>query len=170
MRLVLLPLIFCLVGLAAGAGAGWVLRPDPKDSRPETQAGDANSDGKVEAASDAAPEEGEPGSDISEFVRLNNQFIVPVVSDAQVKSLVLLSLSLEVETGLRERVYEREPKLRDTLLQVMFDHANIGGFDGAFTQADTLDILRASLTDAARNVVDGEVFGVLIVDIARQDV
>lgn len=108
-------------------------------------------------------------SGVSEFVKLNNQFVVPVVSDSMVSSLVVMSLSIEVETGLRETVFQREPKLRDALLQVMFDHANIGGFDGAFTEAGNLDVLRVGLTDMARQVLPKGVFGVLIVDLARQD-
>ena len=81
-----------------------------------------------------------------------------------------MSLSIEVTLGQRETVYAREPKLRDALLQVMFDHANMGGFAGNFTDGNTLDVLRAALTDSARGILGNSVAGILIVDIARQDV
>ena len=68
-----------------------------------------------------------------EYVKLNNQFVVPVVEDGRVAAMVVLSLSLEVEAGNTEAVYQREPKLRDAFLQVLFDHANVGGFCGSFT-------------------------------------
>ncbi|MEO0751714.1 MAG: flagellar basal body-associated protein FliL [Pseudomonadota bacterium] len=175
MRAVLLPVIFTVIGLAGGAGAGWFLKPqaEAEDVRVEelTQDGERQTD----AASRAAPSEKVDDMDAaenggsSEFVKLNNQFVVPVVSDGAVSSLVVMSLSIEVETGLRETVFQKEPKLRDALLQVMFDHANIGGFNGAFTNASNLDALRAGLTDTARLIVPGPVFGVLIVDLARQD-
>ncbi len=69
-----------------------------------------------------------------EYVKLNNQFVVLVMEGAEIQSLVILSLSVEVAAGQAELVYAREPKLRDTFLRVLFDHANMGGFDGPFTQ------------------------------------
>jgi flagellar protein FliL len=62
-----------------------------------------------------------------------NQFIVPVMKKGKVAAMVILSLSLEVKPGMTSKVYDMEPKLRDVFLQVMFDHANAGGFDGSYT-------------------------------------
>jgi flagellar FliL protein len=100
---------------------------------------------------------------------LNNQFIVPIVEDGRVASLVILSLSLEVETGTMETVYQKEPKLRDVFLQVMFDHANSGGFRGSFTDSANLRLLRKALVEAARSVLGADLKDVLIADINRQD-
>ncbi len=174
MRAVFLPLILAIFGLAAGAGAGWFLKPAPEPDSGKSEESQEEVVGQEDAASRAAPsekiDEMDPDSNgLTEFVKLNNQFVVPVVSDGTVSSLVVMSLSLEVETGLREVVFQKEPKLRDALLQVMFDHANIGGFDGSFTESQNLEVLRSGLTDMARLVVPGKVFGVLIVDLARQD-
>lgn len=176
MRAIMLPLILTLFGLGAGIGAGWFLKPAqeaPKEKADAPSATDKEmkpSDAGPSAAGMKVPDKKEEDTNgRSEFVKLNNQFVVPVVSNSSVSSLVVMSLSLEVETGLREVVFQREPKLRDALLQVMFDHANIGGFDGAFTEAGNLDILRSGLTDMARQILPKGVFGVLIVDLARQD-
>lgn len=111
-----------------------------------------------------------PGSnDALEYVRLNNQFVVPVVQDSVVRSLVVMSLTIEVHVGENERVFSREPRLRDAFLRVMFRHANSGGFDGRFTTPIALNPLRAGLRDAARDVLGTIVHDVLIVDIVRQD-
>lgn len=157
MRNLILPLVLCLLGAAGGIGTGLMLHPpaerlgvghtappEPADSSPET-----------------------PGE--TEYVKLNNQFVVPVVKDAHVNSLVVMSLSIEIDQGERDTVYAREPKLRDALLQVLFDHANMGGFAGMFTDGNTLDVLRMSLSETARDVLGDVVSSVLIVDIARQD-
>jgi hypothetical protein len=117
----------------------------------------------------AAAEPAEDESVPPEYVRLNNQFVVPVVEDRRVVSMVVLSLSLEVEPGSTEAVYQREPKLRDVFLQVLFDHANVGGFSGSFTDGDNLVVLRTSLREAAALVLGTSVRDVLITDIARQD-
>ena len=88
----------------------------------------------------------------------------------RVEALVVASLSIEVTGGSTQAVYQREPKLRDVFLQVMFDHANIGGFEGAFTSGERMDILRSALfLDAARSVLGTNVKDVLITEIARQD-
>lgn len=156
----LIPLLLILVGIGGGAAAGFVLRPTPEEVVQIDPCGD------TEAAAPAAPEV--PEGD-REYVKMNNQFVVPVMRDDRIAGLVVLSLSLEVGPGGKEQVYAREPKLRDAFLQVLFDHANTGGFEGAFTNSNTLDRLRRALLEVAVKVLDGQVSDVLITDIARQD-
>jgi hypothetical protein len=146
----LFPLLLALIGLGAGIGAGMTLRP-AKDH--------------VETA--AQPAEAAPP--VTEFVKLNNQFVVPVVEDGRVVSLVIMALSVEVTLGGSEPLYAREPKLRDALLQVMFDHANAGGFKGVFTDGANLILLRKALLEAAQNVLGDTAQDILISDIGRQD-
>lgn len=161
----LIPIILALIGLAGGGAAGYFLRPPPEEAGlAENPCG--NVPQSAEHGSEEAPAEGEP---TSEYVKLNNQFVIPVVEQGRVASLVILSLSLEVKVGGTEKVYAAEPKLRDSLLQVLFDHANSGGFRGAFTETANLDDLRQTLLEAARQVLGSEVSGVLISDIVRQD-
>jgi hypothetical protein len=163
----LLPILLALIGLGGGVGAGLVLRPAPA---PEDHAADAGAEPAAEGDhADAEGEDGEPDEGAPEYVKLNNQFVVPVVEKGRVAALVVLSLSLEVDPGSTEAVYLREPKLRDVFLQVMFDHANTGGFSGSFTDGSNLVVLRTSLKEAAAQVLGPLVTDVLITDIARQD-
>jgi len=150
----LLPLVLVLVGLGAGAGAGLFLRPTPAHD--------------AEATTDAVPEPAHPDT-LPEYVKLPNQFIVPVVEGGRITSMVILSLSLEVTQGSTDQAYQREPKLRDVFLQMLFDHANTGGFRGSFTDAANLVILRTNLLEAAKKVLGDMVSDVLITDIVRQD-
>jgi flagellar FliL protein len=83
--------------------------------------------------------------------------------------MVVLSLSLEVAPGHTEDVYSREPKIRDAFLQVLFDHANSGGFRGSFTDGSNLVVLRRALQEKAVAVLGDIVTDVLITEIARQD-
>ncbi len=177
----LLPLILALIGLGGGVGAGVMLRPDHQEvvaitpCGPAPEGGDAGqaAEGDKAAAEghgEAAPADGgEEGAPVSEFVKLNNQFIVPVVADGHVDSLVILSLSLEVKTGDGPKVYMAEPKLRDRFLQVLFDHANSGGFDGNFTASGHMEVLRNGLLEAARQELGATVGSILIESIVRQD-
>jgi hypothetical protein len=91
------------------------------------------------------------------------------MSGGKVISMVILSLSLEIEPGKSQDIYAREPKLRDKFLQVLFDHANAGGFQGSFTDGSNLVLLRKALLETANGVMGAMVKDVLISDIARQD-
>ncbi|WP_247743720.1 flagellar basal body-associated protein FliL [Shimia sp. R9_3] len=105
-----------------------------------------------------------------EYVELVDQFIIPVVNDSSVTSLILITLTLEVDSGATERVFQAEPRIRGALLQAMFDHANIGGFNGAFTNSSKLEPLRQTFVEVAQKVYGDEISDVLIVQITRQDV
>lgn len=164
----LFPLILALAGTGAGVGAGLFMAPSDED--PQAVAADGHADKAHEEppVADSHKDDGHGGSG-NEYVKMNNQFVIPVMSAKRVEALVVASLSIEVSSGGSQAVYEREPKLRDVFLQVMFDHANIGGFEGAFTAGERMDILRSALLDAARSVLGADVKDVLITEIARQD-
>ena len=183
----LMPIVLLLVGSGAGVGAGKFLRPAPemmeKSAEGHTGTEQAQGaegedhkggDGHGQADKDTHVEndEREDGDapEEMEYVKLNNQFVVPVVKDQNVASLVVLSLSIEVPIGQKDGVYQREPKIRDSFLRVLFDHANIGGFDGAFTDAVMLNGLRSALREVAQRDLGSDVVNdVLILEIARQD-
>jgi flagellar protein FliL len=170
----ILPAILAVIGLGGGVGAGYALRPaaDPAaaehPAEGEKPAADAHETASPEGETAGHEKSGEEEAG-PEYVKLNNQFVVPVVEKDRVAAMVVLSLSLEVEAGNTEAVYKREPKLRDALLQVLFDHANTGGFSGSFTDGSNLIVLRTSLKEAAALVLGTVVRDVLITDIARQD-
>ena len=154
-----------LVALAGGAGAGFVLhpKPDPTEMSETCESQPCPAD-KDETSYDA------PDPDISyDYVRLSGQFVVPVLDPDRVSALVVLSLTLEAKPGLEKKIEEKEPKLRDALLQVLFDHAQSGGFDGTFTTGQPMRDLRAALTVAARAVVGADAHGVLVTDVVKQD-
>ncbi len=159
----LLPILLALMGTGAGVGAGLFLMPPP-------DAPDEAADPCGDMTAKTAMAEEKPDTTPREYVKLNNQFVVPIVLSGRVTSLVVLSLSLEVSTGVQERVFSVEPKLRDGFLQVLFDHANSGGFEGSFTNVTTMETLRRSLHEVAGRVLGDIVSDVLITDIARQDV
>ena len=195
----LLPIILVVVGLVGGVGAGLFLRPVAEEAA-MAECVDASASHEVaepahgeEATANAhgAPEEppqeadcvetvhepsaaasGGHGAEASglQYAKLSNQFVVPVVSDGRVSSLIVLSLSIEVDASLLETIFSTEPKLRDAFLTVMFLHANSGGFNGEFTRKEPMSDLRGSLREAAQKILGPSVNDVLITEIVRQDV
>ncbi|MEW2911945.1 flagellar basal body-associated FliL family protein [Leisingera sp. JC11] len=159
----LLPVLLLILGTGGGIGAGILLAPAPEENHAAAEASHAPA-----AAIEEPAEESE--EDLREYIKINNQFVVPVVDRDQLTSLVVISLSLETAKGISDKVHAYEPKLRDVFLQVLFDHANMGGFRGAFTRSDVLEPLRTALREAAQKHVGKGIYDVLIMEISRQDV
>lgn len=157
----LLPIILMLIGGGIGAGAGFFMKPSPDMSceLPE----------ECEDATPAATVTEEVEVEEVYYVAMKNQFVVPVIQDELVQSLVVLSLSLESTPDHSETIFSRQPKLRDVFLQVLFDHAHIGGFNGAFTESSRLSVLKVALLEAAQSVLGPIVTDVIITDIVRQE-
>lgn len=166
----LLPIVLLLLGVGAGIGAGLMLGGD---APPENATADTGTEPEADSKPDeTAPTPKDPAEiDISAiaFVKLSNQFIVPVLTDGTVEALVVVSLSLEVDATATEEVLRIEPKLRDRFLRVMFDHSNVGGFNGSFTEAATMQPLRKALLETAQSILGEVVKDVLIVDLVRRD-
>lgn len=147
----MLPLILGLVGLIAGAGAGWVMRPSPPP---------------VDEA--AAPRLlTPPGS--TETLRLPGQYVVPLLTEGRVRSMVVLSLALDLSEGHGINLQRHEARLRAVLLQTLFDHANLGGFDGVFTAGEALIALRRTLLGVVRQELGDAVQDVLVTELLRQE-
>ncbi|RLJ41187.1 flagellar basal body-associated protein FliL [Litoreibacter meonggei] len=157
-----LPVVLLILGVGAGIGAGFALRPiPPVDDSTDVDVSEQHSQMKAVSKT--------PESELS-YVKINNQFVVPVIKQDRVSALVVLSLSLETLASETSAVYDREPKLRDAFLQVLFDHAYLGGFDGVYTAPPAMDTLRRSLLSSARKIAGPTISDVLITDIIRQDI
>ncbi len=149
----LIPLLLILIGAGAGVGAGFFLRPAPEPADEETEVV-------------AAPVL--PDGDTLTIFEFTNQFMVPLISEERISSVIVIRLALEISEGQQPVVAANTARLRDAMLQVMFDHANLGGFTGVFTDHSTLTHLRRSLLEAAQKTVGPQiVFGVLITDLMR---
>lgn len=157
-------LILILLGLTTGVAAGLAVKF-------VIGAGDQAVSGDAKPKALEQTKEDHSGQSLGkqDYVKLNNQFIIPLLEDKSVSGLVAMSIGLELEPGYKETVYSLEPKLRAAFLQILFDHANVGGFNGQFTDSLNLDILRNNMFFAAKKILGDKVYDVLITDIARQD-
>lgn len=148
----LIPILLIVLGLGGGIGAGLWLRPLPEPEQTET--------------------EDMPMPDLAHLDitlhDMQNQFMVPLLDGDRIVSVIVISLTLEVAGAEQSAVVHNEPRLRDRFLQVMFDHANSGGFDGMFTSNNNMTLLRQALLETAQSLLGREaVMGVLITDILR---
>jgi hypothetical protein len=171
MKKILLPLLLLVLGVGGGVGAGLFLKPtaDLEIVAENLVDGDPCGDMTTETHDNM---DHVPAVDLGEereYAKLNNQFVIPVVEDGLVSALVVMAISLEVTPNSGTTVLAYEPKLRDAFLQVMFNHANIGGFSGNFTTGTNMRALRTELLRNAQRISGDSVTDVLITDIVRQD-
>jgi hypothetical protein len=191
----LVPILLALIGLGAGVGAGVFLKPKPQaaDCVPAGAAegeaaalaeGDPAETGAAPAAAECPPpvageedpfapvaqEKPKPDVELAN-VPIEKPFVVPIFDSEKIVAMVVVSLAVEIDAKAGPAVEAAEPRLRDSFLAAMFQHANTGGFNGTFTEGQKMDDLRAALLVAARKIFpDVEVNEVLITEIARQDV
>lgn len=170
----LLPIVLAVLGVVAGAASGYLMRaPDA----PATAASDALPDGAAEADpslnadADSDTVAAPVGGDAAplDAVELEDQFLVPLTDGGRVVALVVLSLGLEVRDGYGGQVIAQEPRLRAAFLHTLFQHANMGGFSGSITDAETLETLRKALLETARGTIGPEVVDVLLMGLVRDE-
>lgn len=164
------PLLLALIGVGAGIGAGVMLKPDTVMENDVATCGPEVDRGRPVASHNTHEADEHGGEIANEYVKMHNQFVIPVVKDGKMAALVVMSISLEVTAGGKEATFQREPKLRDAFNQILFDHANAGGFEGTFTNSNNMTVLRDSLYEIAVKVAGPVVKDVLIAEIVRQDV
>lgn len=172
MKKLLLPIILLIMGIGSGVGAGLYLKPEQVAEEAEMT---CSCDDPTIAS--LPPEEGHSDApdttasveNTNEFAKLANQFVVPLVTGGEMRGLVVMSISLEVPAGGVETIFALEPRLRDGFLQVMFNHANAGGFSDNFTAPANMRALRQELLQSAKRAAGDRVIDVLILDIVRQD-
>lgn len=182
MKAILIPVILLVLGTGAGMGAAWFLMPPAPEAAAPAEHPEAAADPHAapadshaappadsHATDDHATDDHGAAADLP-YVELPGQFIIPVVEQAEVTAMVILTLGLEVAAGAEEAAQAQEPRLRDAFLQVLFDHANTGGFSGMFTASSNMRSLRHALLAAAEEVLGADATEVLILDLLRQDV
>ena len=190
----LLPILLLILGVGGGYGPGLMFKPEPAEKAacdgadcPEDHAASDGGDGGDGHGADGGHGEKSAGGDghggddagldddhgddgtAKEYVKLADQFVIPVLDGGKAASIVVISLTLEVEEGTTQDIYAIEPRLRDRVLTVLFDHANSGGFDGRYTETRRLDGLRRALLEVSRSTAGTSIKDILITDIVRQE-
>ncbi len=110
------------------------------------------------------------GAEDAGYLKFGRQFVVPVIARDNVNALVILDINLELDPSAAESAYAREPKLRDALLKSLLQLSNEGAFGDRLLDDENLDDIRARLLASAKTVLDDDVVGVLILNVARQDI
>ena len=144
-------------------------KPGNSHKKPDKKTGHQTKKSKAKKSAHGKSETGQDANTPNSYLKFKRQFVVPVMNDGNIDSLVLLNLTLELNHAAPANAYTLEPKLRNAIMHTLLTLSHDGVFSHDLTSADTYDSLRAGLLEAAQNVITDGVENVLILDLARQD-
>ena len=113
----IMPVVLALSGLGAGVGAGLALRPATdagEEDHGTTDSAEHGAEGEhvpteahdgEEGHAETAEDHADGEAPALEYVKMSNQFVIPIVKDGRVASMVVLSLSLEAKAGSTEAIF-----------------------------------------------------------------
>lgn len=168
------------VGAAAGTfGASLLTSTAPAETHsPASDTGDGKADshakddghGKADKHGDNGHGKEAKSDGSTSFFNFSREFVVPLLSDGQVDSLVIINISLEVSSGISSKMFSMEPKVRDNIMTTL---VALSSDDETFRQLTTVrnyENIRSLVLANLREEISRDIQSVLIMDIARQDI
>jgi hypothetical protein len=144
-------------GDAAASGNEAHAKADKKDSHSKDKKSDKK-DG------DSKSEGGEV-----RYQKFKRQFVIPVMGDKKIKSLVIMNFNLELNEDAPSNSFSLEPKLRDAFMKDLLMLSNEGVFSDDLTSPESYEEIRETLLGSSRRILNDGVNDVLILDIAKRD-
>ena len=111
---------------------------------------------------------GGTASDVVYF-KFTREFIVPIMHDRKVSSLVILNINLEADSDISSKLFSMEPKIRDNIMTTLIELSNDGHTFNNITDVESYETIRAMVLMNLQRAIPSGIQNVLIVDIAQQD-
>jgi len=178
MKLIITSLV-AIIFIAAGSFAGIVLKTpatasasasdETTDDHGDGQGEDHGEDhGKKKKDSHGGDDYGKSSGDAA-YYKFSREFVVPIMRGGQVKSLVILHISLETDSATSEKLFSEEPKLRDNIMTTLIGLSNDGRTLERPTEVSNYETIRAMVLMNLKDAISDKIKNVLIVDVAKQD-
>jgi flagellar basal body-associated protein FliL len=134
----------------------------PKEKEKDSHGGDkkAKKDGKG-ASTDSSE---------SAFFRFSREFVVPMIQNERVSSLVILNINVESDAATSDKLFSQEPVIRDVIMTTLIEISGDGKTFQSMTSIENYETLRSLILVALqKRFPDMGIKNILILDIARQD-
>lgn len=109
------------------------------------------------------------GSSEVYYFKFTREFVVPIIRNGRVHSLVILNLNLEAEGDIASDLQSKEPKLRDNIMTSLITLSNDGTTFESVTSVENYELIRSTVLANLKSVMSTGINNVLIVDMAKQD-
>jgi hypothetical protein len=77
------------------------------------------------------------------YFKFTREFIVPVMHDRKVESLVILNINLEADSSISQKLFSMEPKIRDNIMTTLIELSNDGRTFENITDVESYETIRA---------------------------
>ncbi|MEQ9505268.1 MAG: flagellar basal body-associated FliL family protein [Hyphomonas sp.] len=124
--------------------------------------------GKKSEKKDAHGKESASSSDVI-YYKFSREFVVPIIRESRVQSLIILNLNIEADAELSQKLFEMEPKIRDNIMTTLVTLSNDGSTFESMTNVENYESLRSMVLMNLQTIVSSGIRNVLIVDFAKQD-
>ena len=111
---------------------------------------------------------GSASSDVI-YYKFSREFVVPLMSNGRVKSLVILNINLEADSDVSDKLFAMEPKLRDNIMATLIALSNDGVTLEEVTDVNSYETIRTMILLNLEKVMSSGIRNVLILDMAKQD-
>jgi flagellar FliL protein len=109
------------------------------------------------------------GSGNSTYYKFSREFVVPIMREGQVTSLVIIHISLETDSSTAEDLFTEEPKLRDNIMTTLISLSNDGRTLERPTEINNYETIRSMVLMNLQDAISDKIKNVLIVDMAKQN-
>ena len=171
----IVPAIVALLCILAGGAGGYFMKSSSAASAPsaaheDTEKGHGEAK-KADKGHDKGgkSQHGEAAGGEVTFYKFTREFVVPMIEDDRVKSLVILNLNLEIDTSISQELFSKEPILRDNIMTTLVKLSSGGKTMDSITDVDNYETLRSMILSNLQNEIPEGIHNVLILDMARQD-
>lgn len=102
------------------------------------------------------------------YFRFSREFVVPIIREGSVSSLVIVNINLEIDASLSSSLFSQEPRLRDNIMTTLMELSNSSALDD-ITRVENYETIRSTVLMNLRDPYPSGIRNVLILDIAKQD-
>lgn len=113
---------------------------------------------------------GSSASGGSTYFRFSREFVVPIIQNERVASLVILNINIEADAAASDKLFSQEPVLRDVVMTTLIEISGDGRTFQSMTSIENYETVRSLiLGNLQKKFPDMGIKNILILDIARQD-
>ncbi len=176
----LIPSLIAGVFIVIGGAGGYFVKNmgSAEASTASAGHGEASGHGEKESSGHDKPkadkggghdkEESGASGDIA-YYKFTREFVVPLIRNERVESLVIINLNLEVDSSESQKLFSMEPKLRDNIMTTLIKLSNDGDTLHTLTDVDHYETIRSMVLANLQGAISESIQNVLILDMAKQD-
>ncbi|ABI78607.1 hypothetical protein HNE_0259 [Hyphomonas neptunium ATCC 15444] len=106
----------------------------------------------------------------SAYFKFSREFVVPIIQNERVASLVILNINIESDAAMSDKLFSQEPVIRDVVMTTLIEISGDGKTFQSMTSIENYETLRSLILGALqKKFPDMGIKNILILDIARQD-